>query len=65
MLGTLMTGLIPCVKSNKKEGHAVFFTAVNPMFVDQHKEFTYDLMNPGLQCTKVLGTNHPKFSRLV
>ena len=30
----------------KKGRHAVFFTAVNPMFVDQHKEVEHDLTKP-------------------
>ena len=34
----IQSGLIPGGKSIKKERHAAFFTAVNPMFVDQHKE---------------------------
>ena len=42
----IQSGLIPGGKSIKKERHAVFFTAVNPMFVDQHKEVEYDLPNP-------------------
>ena len=35
----VQSGLIPGGKDAKKGRHAVFFTAVNPMFVDQHKEF--------------------------
>ena len=41
----IKSGLIPGGKSVKKERHAVFFTAVNPMVVDQHKEVEYDLTN--------------------
>ena len=38
---------------NVKEGrHAVFFTAVNPMFVDQHKEVEYDLTKPRIAVYK-------------
>ena len=33
-------------KGLRKDRHAVFFTAVNPMRVDQHKEVEYDLNNP-------------------
>ena len=42
----ILSGLIPGGKSIKIEKHAVFFTAVNPMFVDQHKEVEYDLTTP-------------------
>ena len=42
----IQSGLIPGGRSVKKERHAVFFTAVNPMFVDQHKEVEYDPTNP-------------------
>ena len=41
----IQSGLIPGGKSIKKERHAVFFTAVNPTFVDQDKEVGYDLTN--------------------
>ena len=42
----------------KKEGHAVFFTAVNPMFVDQHKEVEYDLTKPRVAVYKNNWTIH-------
>ena len=42
----IQSGLSPGGKSVKNERHAVFFTAVNPMFVDQHQEVEYDLTNP-------------------
>ena len=41
----IQSGLIPGSKSLRKDRHAVFFTAVNPMRVDQHKEVEYDLTN--------------------
>ena len=48
----IQSGLIPGEKSVKKERHAMFFTAVNPMFVDQHKEVEYDLTNPRIAVYK-------------
>ena len=42
----IQSGLMPGGKDAKKGRHAVFFTAVNPMFVDQHKEQGYDLTKP-------------------
>ena len=42
----IQSGLIPGEKSLRKDRHAVFFTAVNPMYVDQHKEVDYDVTNP-------------------
>ena len=39
-------------ESIKKGRHAVFFTAVNPMFVDGHEEVEYDLMNPRIAVFK-------------
>ena len=48
----IQSGLIPGGKDVKKGKHAVFFTAVNPMFVDQHKEVEYDLKKPRIAvCT--------------
>ena len=37
------SGLIPGGKVFKKGRHAVFFTVVNPMFIDQHRERDYDV----------------------
>ena len=48
----IQSELIPGGKDVKKETHAVFFTAVNPMFVDQHKEVEYDLTNPRIAVYK-------------
>ena len=39
-----------------QERHAVFFTAVNPLFVDQHKDVEYDLTNPRIAVYKIIGT---------
>ena len=47
----IQSGLIPRGKDIKKGRHAVFFTAVNPMFADQHKERDYDI----LQCANKVG----------
>ena len=48
----IQSELIPGGKDVKKETHAVFFTAVNPMFVDEHKEVEYDLTNPRIAMYK-------------
>ena len=34
----IRSGLIPGGKDVKKGRHAVFFTSVNPMFIDQNRE---------------------------
>ena len=39
-------------KMSRKRRLAVFFTAVNPMFVDQHKEVEYDLTKPRIAVYK-------------
>ena len=49
----IQSGLIPGGKSVKQERHAVFFTAVNPMFVDQHEEVEFDLTNPRIAVYKI------------
>ena len=46
------SGFFPGGKDVKKRRHAVFFTAVNPMFIDQHKEVEYDLTNPRIAMYK-------------
>ena len=51
----ILSGMNPGGKSVKKERHAVFFTAVNPMFVVQHKEVEYDLTNPRIAVYKNIG----------
>ena len=44
---------IDSARENVKKGrHAVFFTVVNPMFVDQHKEVEYDLTKPRIAVYK-------------
>ena len=48
----IQSGLISGGKSVKKERHVVFFTVVNPMFVDQYKEVEYDLTNPRIAVNK-------------
>ena len=42
----IQSGLIPGGKDVKKGRHAVFFTAVNPMFIDLHRERDYDVAKP-------------------
>ena len=47
---------IDCGWENVKKGrHVVFFTAVNPMFVDRHKEVEYDLTNPRIAVYNIIG----------
>ena len=48
----VQSGLIPGQKDVKKGRHAVFFTAVNPMFADQHKQVECDLTNPRIDVYK-------------
>ena len=48
----IQSGLIPGGKTVKKGRHAVFFTAVNPIFVDQHIEVGNDLTNPRIAVCK-------------
>ena len=38
----IQSGLIPGGKDVKKGKHAMFFTAVNPMFIHLHKQWDYD-----------------------
>ena len=52
MNSIIQSGLIPGGKDVKKGRHAVFFTAVNPMFVYQHKEVEYDPTNPRIAVYK-------------
>ena len=42
----IQSGLIPGGKDVKKGRHAVFFTAVNPMFIDHHRERDFDVTKP-------------------
>ena len=48
----------------KKGRHAVFFTAVNPMFVDQHKEVEYDLTKPRIAVYKPQLKITPKYRKI-
>ena len=48
----IQSGLIPGGKDVKTGRHAVIFTAVNPMFVDQHEEVEYDLTKPRIAVYK-------------
>ena len=48
----IQSGLIPGRKVVKKGRHAVFFTAVNPMFVHQHKQRKYDIAKPRIAMDK-------------
>ena len=48
----VQSGLIPGGENVKKERHAVFFTTVNPIFVDQHQEIDYHLTKPGIAVHK-------------
>ena len=50
----IQSGLIPGGESLREDGHAVFFTAVNPMRVSTKKSSTTGI-SPGLQCAKILG----------
>ena len=42
----IQSGWIPSGKDVKKGGHAVFFTAVYPMYIDHCRERDYDLTKP-------------------
>ena len=48
----IQSGLIPGGKDVKKGRHAVFFTAVNPMLTDQHRERDYDVTKPRIAVYK-------------
>ena len=48
----MQSGLILGWKNVMKGRHAVFFTAVNAMFVDQHKEVEYDVTKPRIAVYK-------------
>ena len=47
----MSSGLIPGGKS-KRDRHAVYFTTVNPMSVNQHEEVEYDLNKPRIAVYK-------------
>ena len=46
------SGLIPGGKDVKKGRHAVFFTAVNPMYIDPYREKDYDVTQPRIAMYK-------------
>ena len=48
----MQSGLIPGGKDVKKGRHAVFSTAVNPMFIDRCRERDYDVTKPRLAVYK-------------
>ena len=48
----IQSGLIPGGKDVKKGRHAVFFTAVNPMLIDPHRERDYDLTKSSIAVCK-------------
>ena len=48
----IQSGLIPGGKEIKKGRHAVFFTAVNPMFIDHFRERDYDVTKPRIAVYK-------------
>ena len=61
----IQSGLIPGWKNVKKGRHAVFFTAVCPMFVDQHEEVEFDLTKPRIAVYNNNWGNTPKYKILV
>ena len=50
----IQSGLIPGGTNVKKGRHAVFFTAVNPMLIDQHRERDYDVTKPRIAVHKCI-----------
>ena len=48
----IQSGLIPGGKDVKRGRHAVFFTAVNPMYIDHHREKDYDVTQPRIAVYK-------------
>ena len=48
----IQSELIPGGKDVKKDTHAVFFTAVSPMFIDHFRERDYDVTNPRIAVYK-------------
>ena len=52
MHSIMQSGLIPGGKDVKKGRHAVFFTAVNPMFIDHFRERDYDVTKPRIAVYK-------------
>ena len=58
MHSIIQSGLIPGGKDVKKGRHAVFFTAVKPMFIDQHGERDYDVTKPRIAVYKHIWKIH-------
>ena len=52
MNSIIQSGLIPGGKDVKKGIHAVFFTAVNPVFTDHYRERDYDVTKPRIAVYK-------------
>ena len=52
MHSIIQSGLIPGGKDVKKGRHAMFFTAVNPMCIDHHREKDYDVTKPKIAVHK-------------
>ena len=48
----IQSGLIPGGKDVKKGRHAVFFTAVNPMYIDHCREKDFDVTKPRIAVYK-------------
>ena len=58
----IQSGWIPGGKDVNKGRHAVFFTAVNPMFIDQHRDRDYDVTKPRIAVYKHTWKNTRKHS---
>ena len=52
MHSIILSGLIAGGKDVKKGRHAVFFTAVNPIFIDHYRERDYDVTKPRIAVHK-------------
>ena len=49
---SIQSGLIPGGKDVKRGRHAVFFTAVNPVYIDHYREKDYDETQPKIAVYK-------------
>ena len=54
----IQSGLIPGGKDVKKVRHAVFFTAVNPLYIDHDREKDYDVTQPRIAVYKHIWKIH-------
>ena len=54
----IQSGLIPGEKDIKKGRRAVFFTAVNPTFIDHYRERDYDVTKPKIAVYKLNWKTH-------